>query len=134
MSEKPEEKKVVIDEDWKSRVEAEKEAARKQAPTEPKAEPPGGPPPADEPDPPMPPPDLIFVAGTVYMQALIAMGLVANPLTGKAQQKPNQARHAIDTLQMLREKTEGNRTAEETGALDSMLHELRLAFVGLGKK
>lgn len=39
------------------------------------------------------------------------------------------ARHTIDTLDMLRQKTEGNRTPQETQELDAILHELHLAFV-----
>ena len=34
-------------------------------------------------------------------------------------------------LQMLQEKTEGNRTAEESTAIEEMLHELRLTFVAV---
>ena len=39
------------------------------------------------------------------------------------------AKHTIATLEMLKVKTEGNRTEEETKLLDEMLYELRLAYV-----
>lgn len=39
------------------------------------------------------------------------------------------ARHTISTLEMLRVKTEGNRTEEETRLLDDILYQLRLAFI-----
>ena len=39
------------------------------------------------------------------------------------------AKHTIATLEMLKTKTEGNRTEDETKLLDEMLYELRLAYV-----
>lgn len=42
------------------------------------------------------------------------------------------AQHMIDTLAMLREKTQGNLTADEARLLDSILYDLRLKFVELG--
>jgi hypothetical protein len=120
-------KKILVDEDWKSRVEAEKEALKEddQKPT------PAQSPPEPVEDHPLPPPTLVDLAGTLAMQAMIAMGIFANPLTGKAEVRIHHARHLIDTLDMLRKKTEGNRTAEETAALDQLLHELRLGFLAV---
>ena len=135
MSEQPGEKKIIVDEDWKSRVESERDAAREKPqppPAEKPAERPADKPaekPSPEADPAMPPPDLMFIASTMYMQALVALGLVADPITRKPRLRPNQARHAIDSLELLRQKTEGNRTAEETEGIDAMLHEMRMVFV-----
>ena len=42
----------------------------------------------------------------------------------------NLAKHAIDTLEILQQKTEGNRTPEESDEIEAMLHQLRMAFVG----
>ncbi len=39
------------------------------------------------------------------------------------------ARHVIDTLAMLKEKTQGNLAPEETRLLDSVLYDLRMKFV-----
>lgn len=117
------EKKLYVDEDWKAQVEAEKEALRRQKADQAAGEP------AAEPDEPLPPPTLVELATSLAMQAMIALGLMPNPVTGKAELRLHQARHLIDTLDMLQKKTEGNRTAEETAALDHLLHELRLGFV-----
>jgi hypothetical protein len=110
------EKKIIVDEDWKSQVEAEREAARQEEP-------------AAEQHPPLPPPTLTFLVSTLYLQGAIALGLLPPPATDKSEVQPEQARHAIDLLSMLAEKTEGNRTPEETEELESALHQLRLAFV-----
>ena len=130
MTDKPDdqqEKKIVIDEDWKSRVRAEKESLKQgEADTEP--------PPSEgraEPDGPLPPPTLDFVVTSFAMQAMVAMGLMANPLTGKAEVHLDQAKHFIDTVEMLRRKTEGNRTPEETAMIDNLLHELRLGCLAV---
>ena len=76
-------------------------------------------------------PALVDLAGSLAMQAMIAMGVFANPITGKAEVRMHQARHLIDTLDMLQKKTEGNRTAEETDALEHLLHELRMGFLAV---
>jgi hypothetical protein len=140
------EKKIIVDEDWKSRVEAEKEQARRQQqgataepspgkPTEEAAKGERAPKPGEAPKGsqagglPLPPPDLTFLASSLYLQGLTALGVVPNPLTDKAELRLDHAKHTIDTLAMLQEKTEGNRTPAESEALEQMLHELRLAFV-----
>ncbi len=130
--EKSPEKKIIVDEDWKDRVEAERQQA-----AQPKGSGPAGAPGSEgldefDDDGPMPPPGLIYLASSMYFQALVCLGLLPHPMTGKPQPSVRRARHAIDTLEILWEKTEGHRTLEESSALDSMLHELRLAYLGAG--
>ncbi len=134
------ERKIIIDEDWKSQVEAEKEELeRKQQELEaskPAAEAQGkASKPADETqaeaDVPLPPPSLEFLASSLGMQAMIAMGLMPSPLTGKPEVHLHQAKHFIDTIALLEEKTEGNRTPEETTAIGNLLHELRMGFLAV---
>ena len=62
------------------------------------------------------PPTLSYLAGTLYLQAAIALGLLPNPISGKPELHLAQAKHVIDTLAVLQEKTEGNRTAAESAA------------------
>jgi hypothetical protein len=126
MSDEPKnpEKKLIIDEDWKSQVEAEKEAARATdegpKPAKPRA----------STGVPLPPANLTFLVSTLYLQGAIALGLLPNPVTDKAGVSLDQAKHAIDLLTMLQQKTEGNRTPQESAELDAALHELRLTYVG----
>jgi len=124
------EKKIIVDEDWKSRVQAEKEALQRQKDEEPPEEQPASPEQA-EPDVPLPPASLEVLAGSLAMQATIAMGLMSDPSGGKPQVRLNQAKHFVDTIAMLEEKTEGNRTPEETAMLSHLLHELRMAYVAV---
>lgn len=74
-------------------------------------------------------PNLVFFLTSLGMQAYVALGLVANPVTNKTEKNLDQAKYIIDTLAMLEEKTNGNRDKDETEILQHLLHELRLAFV-----
>ena len=132
MSDAPrnDEKKIIIDEDWKSQVEAEKRAAQQQ-PTAPATE---AAPATEEADRELPPPDLIFLASTLYLQAMVSLGLLPNPLSNAPKRHLPQAKHAIDTLQVLDDKTAGNRTPAETAAIDAMLYELRMSFLAVKEK
>jgi len=120
-------KKIIIDEDWKSQVQAEKQAARGQQPhpqVDRQAESAEG----------LPPPTLTFLASTLYLQGAIALGLLPNPVSDKPLMQLNQAQHAIDLLVMLEQKTQGNRTPEESDELENMLHQLRMAYVTVTQK
>ena len=66
--------------------------------------------------------------------AMVQLGMVPDPESGQTVE-PNLpiAKHTIDTLALLREKTQGNLDDEEEKLLDSMLYELRLRFVEAGK-
>lgn len=136
-----EEKKLHIDEDWKSQVEAEKQAAKQPEPSTPgegatpdsSASPKTptdetvGPP--DEDDPPMPPASIGMLMSSLATEALIAMGQFPHPATGETINRRNQAKYLVDTLELLQEKTAGNLSDEEAAALKDVLHQLRMAFV-----
>jgi hypothetical protein len=126
MSDQPEDKaeKIIIDEDWKSQVEAEKEAARRGSPAREAGQPgPSGP------AGPLPPPTLTVLASSLYLQGMVALGLLPSPGSDAPEVHLDYAKHAVDTLEMLQEKTAGNRTPEETREIERMLHEMRLAYV-----
>jgi hypothetical protein len=118
-------KKIIIDEDWKSRVEAEKAEAEKatSAPAATNEDE------SDLADPPMPPASFEMLLTTLATEALVALGQVPHPGTGKTQVQRNQAKFFIDTVDILRQKTAGNLTASEQQVIDSLLHQMRLVFV-----
>jgi hypothetical protein len=122
-------KKIIIDEDWKARVEAEREEERKKE----AAASAGG---AEEKATarakrPLPRPSLTALITTLALQAMMSLGLVADPKSGPPQPDIDQARHLIDMLQMLEDKTSGNRTPDEDRLLDNTLHDLRMAYVSV---
>lgn len=62
-------------------------------------------------------------------EAVIAIGDAPDPATGQRQPELPHAAEVIDVLLLLREKTEGNRTSEETQVLDELLYDLQLRYV-----
>jgi hypothetical protein len=80
----------------------------------------------------MPPASLELLVSTLATEAMIALGQLPHPSTGKPQLRPNQAKYLIDTIALLGEKTKGNITKQEEQAFGNLLHQLRMAFVAAG--
>jgi hypothetical protein len=124
--------KIIVDSDWKSQAQAEKErlAAAEKAkaasrPATPAAE--GG----GEPG--MPRPDIIELIRMLATQALMYLGAFPDPETGRRLVSLELAQFNIDLLGTLAEKTKGNLTDEEQKYLDHMLYELRMQFAEISK-
>lgn len=116
---------LVVDDDWKSQVEKEKtQAANETAPAEPDAEA------SSEDIGDLPPASLGMLISTFYSQAMMALGVMANPANGEKETDLRMAKHFIDTLEMLQKKTQGNTDEEESKMFDEVLHLLRMAYVG----
>lgn len=123
------EKKIIIDEDWKTRVAAEKDEANRREKTSPEPAETGGPSMADAPT--MPPASFELLVTMLATEAMAGLGQLPNPLTGQLESDPAGARYAIDMLEMLADKTKGNLTPQEDFGLRELLHQLRMAFVAL---
>ncbi len=63
------------------------------------------------------------------MQAWISLGKLKNPVTDKIERNLDLAKMSIDMLDMLKEKTRGNLSQEETRLLDQTLADLKLNYV-----
>jgi hypothetical protein len=132
------EKKIIIDEDWKSQVAAEKEAAKRQqsgedASGEPAAGEPasaGGQTRPQAPHGPIPASFDLLVT-TFVTEAMVALGQLPHPGDNNLAFDPHHARFAIDMLEIIAEKTKGNLTPQEERGLEDVLHQLRMAFVAL---
>ena len=62
--------------------------------------------------------------------AMLHLGLIPDPQTGEPGKVDRElARHTIDTLEMLEEKTRGNLDDEEARLLKEALTELRMRYV-----
>ncbi|MBN2034715.1 MAG: DUF1844 domain-containing protein [Deltaproteobacteria bacterium] len=61
--------------------------------------------------------------------ALLHLGEIVDPQTGQRKADLPLAKHSIDIIAMLREKTKGNLTDEEQKALESILTDLRWRYV-----
>ena len=76
-----------------------------------------------------PPATFEFLIHTLFTQALMALGRIPNPITKQSLKNLPTARHFIDTLDMLEEKTRGNLAPEERKLLEEIQHQLRLLYV-----
>jgi hypothetical protein len=129
----PEEKKLYIDEDWKSRVEAEKEELERKRREQPGAA--SARAAADEANAgehremQMPPASWEMLLTTLATEAMVWLGQIPHPATGQPERNLDQAKYFIDTLEVLEQKTKGNLTPFESQALEQLLHDLRMAFV-----
>ena len=61
--------------------------------------------------------------------AMMHLGHIPDPATGQPRPEPALARHTIDTIGMLKDKTQGNLTQDEQRLVEGTLTELRLAYV-----
>jgi hypothetical protein len=72
------------------------------------------------------------LSGLIVMfasSALMSLGAAPDPMTGEKRVDLDQAQGAIDILLLLREKTRGNRTEQESRLLEEVLYDLQLRFV-----
>ena len=67
-------------------------------------------------------------------QALMHLGEIANPLTGKVEPDRLVAKQMIDIIGMLREKTRGNLNSGEDRLIEDILFDLRMKYVEAVKK
>jgi hypothetical protein len=61
--------------------------------------------------------------------ALVSLGVVSERGTEEHRLDLDQARSAIDVLLMLRDKTQGNRTDQESRLLEELVYDLQMRFV-----
>jgi len=123
-----EEKKIIVDEDWKAQAQKEKETLKEQEKVEHEKK--------EEPRPPMPEANFSGLVSMLATQAFYALGLIRPEGDEEKQVEPDWqiAKFNIDMLGMLEEKCKDNLSDEEASLLKSTLDQLRMLFVQLSKK
>lgn len=78
-------------------------------------------------------PEVTFTAFVMSLNtaALFHCGELADPETGETSKDIVLAKHTIDTLDLLKEKTAGNLNKDEENLLETVLYDLKLRFVKL---
>ena len=112
------EKLIIGDDDWKEEARREKERLAEQ-------ETQGGQQ--------LPPAGFTDLVNVLAMQALVGLGLVAGPQGERIPPSPELARHFIDLLGLLQEKTKNNLSEEERTILEQVVYDLRMRFVEMTK-
>jgi hypothetical protein len=129
---KKDEKKVIIDEDWKEQAKKEKEILAGQEKAEKEK-------PKEQPERrgPLPKGDFAALVSMLVTQALFSLGALAvEGQEGKREPDLELAKYNIDMLETLEERTKGNLSEQEEKALSNMLGQVRMAYVQVseGKK
>ena len=129
------EKRIIVDEDWKTKAQAEKEAIEKEAPSTQDTETSGdSDSETDSPKHAYPPASFTSLISSLATQAAISLqGMQAE---GADPIPPDLAlaKHLIDTLEVLETKTKGNLDEQESAVLSQVLRELRMIFVEVASK
>lgn len=134
--------KLIIDSDWKSQAQAEKEKLAAKEAEKAKAAPaagassaatgqqagPGGP--GGEK---LPPADWQALLGTMVSQTLMYMGAYPDPESGRPIVSLEYAKFHIDLIDVLLQKTKGNLTEQESTDLTQVVSELRMRYVELSQ-
>ncbi|MDX2118619.1 MAG: DUF1844 domain-containing protein [Planctomycetota bacterium] len=127
--------KIIIDSDWKSQAQAEKDKLQQKVEKEKPVAAPGGAAgaggaagPEGEPSP------FADLVSMLVTQALMYMGAFPDPRTGQAMVSLEYAKLHIDMLGTLEEKTKGNLSEPEQKLLTRAAGELRMEFVELSKE
>jgi hypothetical protein len=127
--EKKDDKKIIIDEDWKQQAQREKEMLAEQEKAEKEK--------AEKEKTPrdksrrgsLPKGDFAALISMLVTQALFALGLLQ--VEGQEEKEPDleMAKYSIDMLETIEKKTKGNLTEEEKKVLENTLGQVRIAYV-----
>jgi hypothetical protein len=77
----------------------------------------------------LPPANFSILVQTLASQAAMFMSDQGDPETGQSMRNLDLAKHNIDLLRVLEEKTKGNLTDEERHLIETLLYELLMAYV-----
>jgi len=76
-------------------------------------------------------PEINFATFVVSLNAsaLMHLGAIEDPTTGKTDKNLSMAKQTIDILKVLEEKTAGNLSKDEENLLKSILYDLKIIYV-----
>lgn len=108
------EKKILVDDDWKSQARREKEQLSQQQTPGREA---------------LPAPAFAEIVNLIVMQAMAGLGMLAAPGGQRIPPDLEVAKHFIDLLRVLEDKTKNNLAAEEKKLVDEILYEMQMRYV-----
>lgn len=123
MAKDKDDKKIIIDEDWKEQAQKEKEELAKETETketeeeqvQEKRE--------------MPTADFSGLVSMLTTQAFFALGLIRSEEDKDQSPDLQMAKYNIDMLDVIEQKSKGNLNEDEEKLISGALHQLRMAFV-----
>ncbi|MBT3199780.1 MAG: DUF1844 domain-containing protein [Phycisphaerales bacterium] len=126
-----EEPKIIVDDDWKQQAQAEKQKLAEEAEAQPAgAETPDGAAPGpDGQERQIPPANFTTLVSSLATQAMMALGAFQDPGSEKVMVDLELAKHHIDTIKVLEEKTKGNLDEEEAKLVEQAAYQVQMLFV-----
>lgn len=120
------EKKLIIDDDWKEEarkekevlIEQEKQDGKKKAEAQSSGR-----------SAPLPPADLSGLISMLATQSFFSLGVVKTKEDEEPRKDLEMAKFNIDMLGIVEEKTKGNLTDQEASILSDTLQQLRMVYV-----
>lgn len=82
----------------------------------------------------MPPADFSTFVAMLVNNVMMFLGQIPDPVSQQPRRDLAQAKHTIDILLMLRDKTQGNLTTEEDQLLQELLPQLQMAYVSASRQ
>ncbi len=76
----------------------------------------------------MPPPDFSSFIFSISTTVLMDLGEIEHPIDKEKKVNLTMAKHSIDVLDMLKEKTKGNLTEQEGALIDNIVADLKLRY------
>ena len=123
-----EEPKIIVDDDWKAQAQAEKEKLSEQVQKEAAEGKPAEARPRE-----LPPAGIPTLISTLVTQVYLELGGLEDPKTKRRYVDLDLAKHHIDMLAVIEEKTKGNLSDEEKKLLDQALYETRMQYVHIAQ-
>ncbi len=120
------EKKIIIDEDWKEQAQKEKEELAKESEKDTKEE-------QEQVKKQMPAADFSGLVSMLTTQAFFALGRIRTEQDKDQPADLQLAKYNIDMLEVIEQKSKGNLTEEEEKLLSGALHQLRMSFVKISQ-
>ena len=114
------------DPDKEPKQDAAAETERETEPDRPASDATGG---AEDAGSPFPKIDFATFIFSLNSSALVHLGAIEEPGTGKKVKNLPLAKQTIDILGVMEEKTRGNLTSDEDNLLKNILHDLRIMYV-----
>jgi hypothetical protein len=81
----------------------------------------------------LPDPSFDELVNMLTVEAVMHLGLIENPMREGVAVDLEAARHMIDMLGMLQQKTRGNLSPDESLLIDNVVADLRMQFIGVSR-
>lgn len=73
--------------------------------------------------------EFLTLIASFTTSGMVGLGKIPNPINNKIEKNMDQAKHSIDILLMLKDKTKGNLNQDEEKILQNAIADLQINFI-----